>query len=44
MYLSYIVAALRPSPVSLAVYAVLLIALAGNRDFWVEGGFYNGGQ
>ena len=44
MYGSYLVAALRPSPVSLAVWGVLLIALAGNKEFWVEGGFYNGGQ
>mmetsp|Transcript_29114 Transcript_29114/g.41645 ORF Transcript_29114/g.41645 Transcript_29114/m.41645 type:complete len:182 (+) Transcript_29114:8-553(+) len=44
MYGSYLVAVLRPSPLSLAVWGVLLIALAGNKDFWVEGGFYNGGQ
>ena len=45
LYGSYLVAALRPSPVSLAVYGVLLIALAGNQEFWTSGGFYtNGGQ
>ncbi len=44
MYFSYVAAALRPSPVALAVWGVLLIALAGDKDFWVGGGFYNGGQ
>lgn len=44
LYGSYLVAALRPSPVALAVWGVLLVSLAGNEDFWTGGGFYNGGQ
>jgi hypothetical protein len=43
MYGSYVVAALRPSPISLAVWGVLLLSLLGNQDFWTDGGFYNGG-
>jgi hypothetical protein len=44
MYGSYFVAAIRPSPVTLAAWGLLLISLAANKDFWVGGGFYNGGQ
>jgi hypothetical protein len=44
MYGSYFVAAIRPSPATLAVWGLLLISLAANKDFWVGGGFYNGGQ
>ena len=44
LYGSYLVAALRPSPVALAVWGVLFLLLAGDKDFWTGGGFYNGGQ
>ena len=43
MYGSYLVAALRPSPPTLAAWGVILLSLAGNKDFWTSGGFYNGG-
>jgi hypothetical protein len=44
MYGSYLVAALRPSPLTLAAWGVLLLFVGGNKEFWTAGGFYNGGQ
>jgi hypothetical protein len=43
MYGSYLVAALRPSPLTLAAWGVVLLSVAGNKEFWTSGGFYNGG-
>jgi hypothetical protein len=43
-FMSYVIAATRPTPLKVAVYAVLAVLLAGNADFWQGGGFYNGGM
>ena len=40
--LSYVIAATRPGPFSLAALAAFALYFAGNEDFWTGGGFYNG--
>lgn len=41
-FASYIIAATRPSPITLAVAVLLIIYFGGNAEFWQGGGFYNG--